>query len=200
MAVCIRTSTYAVSSGGAGTQARLGRTDTVTVAPSVYLITGVQAAGKSTVAEALAARFARSVHVHGDTFRRWVVGGRVDPAPDATDEAWSQLALRHRLTADVARTYRDAEFTVVVQDVVLGAHLPAMVEAIGPPLHVVVLDPDPQAIAQRERARTKNAYDTWDVAALVDGLRRETPGLGRWLDTSTLTVDETVDAILASAR
>jgi predicted kinase len=166
------------------------------VTATVYVLTGVQAAGKSTVAQALAARFPRSVHVHGDVFRRWVVSGREDPAPGAGDEAWAQLALRHRLTADAARTYRDAGFTVVVQDVILGDHLPAMVEAIGEPVDVTVLDPDPAAIAAREAGRAKDSYDAWTIAALVEGLRRETPRLGRWLDTSTLTVRQTVDAIL----
>jgi chloramphenicol 3-O-phosphotransferase len=170
--------------------------DTGAVPAPVYVITGVQAAGKSTVAEALAARFPRSVHVHGDQFRRWVVGGREDPAPGASDEAWAQLALRHRLTADVARTYRDAGFTVVVQDVILGDHLPAMVAAVGEPVHVVVLDPAPDAIAAREAARAKDSYGVWTITALVDGLRRDTPRLGLWLDTSTLTVEQTVDAIL----
>lgn len=169
------------------------------VAP-VILLTGVQASGKSTVAEALAGRFPRGVHVHGDVFRRWVVSGRVDPAPDAPDEAWRQLALRHRLTADVARGYRDAGFTVVAQDVVLGEHLPAMVDAIGEPVHVVVLDPDPAAVAQRLGERAKQTSEAWTVDALVAGLREGTPRLGTWLDTSAMTVDETVDAVLGVVR
>ncbi|WP_324193143.1 zeta toxin family protein [Nocardia nova] len=39
---------------------------------AVYLITGIQAAGKSTVAQALAERLPRSAHVRGDVFRRFV--------------------------------------------------------------------------------------------------------------------------------
>jgi len=37
---------------------------------AVVLITGIQAAGKSTVAQELADRLPRSVHVRGDVFRR----------------------------------------------------------------------------------------------------------------------------------
>jgi chloramphenicol 3-O-phosphotransferase len=53
---------------------------------AVHLITGIQAAGKSSVAQALAERLAGpTVHVHGDTFRRWVINGRAemtsDPSP-----------------------------------------------------------------------------------------------------------------------
>jgi adenylylsulfate kinase-like enzyme len=44
---------------------------------TVFLVTGIQAAGKSTVAQALAEKFERSVHVRGDLFRRMMVNGRV---------------------------------------------------------------------------------------------------------------------------
>ena len=42
----------------------------------VVLVTGVPASGKSTVADLLARRFTRGVHVKGDVFRRMVVAGR----------------------------------------------------------------------------------------------------------------------------
>ncbi|MFD0854673.1 AAA family ATPase, partial [Actinomadura adrarensis] len=54
---------------------------------AVVLITGIQAAGKSTVAQSLAERLSRSVHVRGDVFRRMVVGGRADMSPDPPPEA-----------------------------------------------------------------------------------------------------------------
>ena len=40
------------------------------------MITGAMAAGKSTVADLLAIRLPKSVHIHGDVFRRMVVSGR----------------------------------------------------------------------------------------------------------------------------
>lgn len=42
----------------------------------VIAITGVMAAGKSTVAQLVAERLTRSVHVHGNDFNRYVVSGR----------------------------------------------------------------------------------------------------------------------------
>ena len=78
---------------------------------AIYLITGIQASGKSTVAQALAERVPRSVHVRGDTFRRVVVNGRADLTPPPTDEAVRQLRLRHRLTAQVSDAYFEAGFT-----------------------------------------------------------------------------------------
>ncbi|MCS7475488.1 AAA family ATPase [Umezawaea endophytica] len=166
--------------------------------PAVILITGIQAAGKSTVAQALAERLPRSVHVRGDVFRRMVVGGRVEMAPGASDEALEQLRLRYRLAAEVGDAYFQAGFTVVVQDVVLGEELAGMIALIrSRPLLVVVLAPSPGAIAAREAGRGKNAYGTWAIEQLDDALRHETPRVGLWLDTSDQTPEQTVDEILA---
>ncbi|MEV4006548.1 hypothetical protein [Actinomadura sp. NPDC049753] len=65
-------------------------------------------------------------------------------------------------------------------------------------MYVVVLAPDPQAVAAREAGRDKRAYGgSWTPAALDAVLRRETPRRGLWLDTSALTPGQTVDGILA---
>jgi chloramphenicol 3-O-phosphotransferase len=167
---------------------------------TVVLITGIQAAGKSTVAQMLAERLPRSVHLRGDLFRKMIVSGRADMTPGAPAEAVAQLRLRHRLTALAADRYFEAGFTVVAQDVILGEHLAAMVAAVrSRPLLVVVLAPQPGAIAAREAARAKTAYGPFAIGELDDVLRRETPRLGLWLDTSGQSPAETVAEILGRA-
>ena len=168
--------------------------------PAVVLISGIMAAGKSTVAELLARRLPRSVHLRGDLFRRMVVNGRADMTARASAEAWRQLRLRYELAATVADRYAAEGFTVVLQDVVLGADLPAMVERIRHrPLAVVVLAPRAEVVAARERARSKNGYGDWPVADLDAEFRADTPRIGLWLDTSEQTPQETVAQILARA-
>lgn len=166
--------------------------------PATYLITGIQAAGKSTVAQALAERLAKpSVHVHGDQFRRWIVNGRRDMTPDADPAAVDQLRLRYRLTATTCDLYAAAGFSVVAQDVILGPHLQLMVDMLrSRPLHVVVLAPRADVVAERERLRAKDSYERWTIDLLDRGLRHDTPRLGLWLDTSELTIGQTVDEIL----
>lgn len=174
---------------------------------AIFLVTGIQAAGKSSVAQALAERLERSVHVRGDLFRRMVVNGRVDMGPaDPPAEAVRQLRLRYALAARVADGYADAGFTVVVQDIVIGGHLTDMVAAIRTrPCYVVVLAPRAEAVLERDRARQaargKLAYKPGDlsVVQLDARMRKETPHIGLWLDTSEQTVDETVEEILARA-
>jgi chloramphenicol 3-O-phosphotransferase len=168
---------------------------------SVILLTGIQAAGKSTVAQLLAERLPQSVHVRGDLFRRMIINGRADMTPDPTSEAVRQLRLRYQLAATVSDAYFQAGFTVIVQDVILGAHLAEMTAMIrSRPLLVIVLAPQVSAIADREKSRGKTAYGTWAIKQLDDVLRHETPRLGLWLDTSSQTAAETVDEILSRAR
>jgi cytidylate kinase len=172
---------------------------------SIILVTGIQAAGKSTIAQALAERLERSVHLRGDLFRRMVVNGRVEMGPaDPPAEALRQLRLRYALAATVADKYADAGFTVVLQDIVLGSHLTDMVAAISTrPLHVIVLAPRAEVVQAREDARQralgKIAYKPGDVRVteLDAYLRNETPRIGLWLDTSEQTVEQTIEEILA---
>ena len=167
---------------------------------AVYLITGISAAGKSTVAQLLAERFDRAVHVKGDIYRRMVVSGRVHVRPGAPPEAERQLDLRYRLGASTADAYFDAGFTVAVQDIVMGPALATYVERIASrPLYVIVLAPRTEVVGQRERLRGKAAYqaDGPTIDDLDRYIRAETPRLGLWLDTSDQTPDETVNEILA---
>ncbi len=167
---------------------------------SIILITGLMAAGKSTVAQALAERFARSVHLRGDLFRRMIVRGQAKMDFELSEDAQNQLQLRYRVAAAAAELYLQAGFTVVYQDIIIGPSLAEIVALYRQhELYVVVLCPSPEVVAAREAARPKTGYS--DHAAVADFdrvLREETPQIGLWIDTSQLLVSETVDQILAN--
>jgi predicted kinase len=165
----------------------------------VILLTGVMAVGKSTIAQRLAERLPMSVHLRGDVFRRMIVNGRAEMEKGFSERAFEQLRLRYQLAAIASDLYCAAGFTVVYQDVIIGPVLREVVERLSAsqPLRVIVLCPAPEAIAAREAARTKNGYTTWTPEELDHELRANTPHLGLWLDTSALSVEETVEMILA---
>lgn len=166
--------------------------------PRLIVITGIMAAGKSTVAQALAERLPRSVHLRGDLFRRMIVNGRAEMGFNLSSEAVAQLDLRYRLAAATADLYLQAGFTVVYQDIIIGAGLTQVLPYHRHrPLHLVVLCPSPDAVADREAGRSKQGYQGDEIAAFDRVMRQETPRLGLWVDSSHLTVDETVDHILA---
>ena len=172
-----------------------GRIDRV----ALFVISGVSAAGKSTVARLLAGRFERGVCVHGDEIRAMVVRGRVDMRPDGGQEALRQLTLRYAGALAVADVFLKGGFDVVVEDVIIGDVLPDFLALVpAPEFHLVFLDPDAAAIERRERERKQVAYapGRWSVGGLQAILRGETDRIGLWLDTTRQSADQTVAAIL----
>ncbi|GIO31621.1 MULTISPECIES: phosphotransferase-like protein [Paenibacillus] len=166
---------------------------------AMILITGIMASGKSTVAQLLAERLDRSVHLRGDMFRKMIVNDRREVRPDADEAELEQLSLRYRLAAQAADAYFAAGFNVVVQDVVIGRMLEDFVSYVQTrPLYVVVLCPNPSVVAQREAGRAKKGYGEWTVEGLNEVLLGETPRIGMWLDTSSMTAEQTVDEIMKS--
>ncbi len=168
----------------------------------VWLVIGVQASGKSTVADLLARRFDRGVHVRGGQFYRWVARGWVAHDDEDLVAARRHLELRYRLSATCADEYAAAGFSVVVQDNIYGPDVVAWLRAIrARPRRLVVLRPSLEVVAQRDAARLaatgKVAYRPGsDSIASLDALLDGTPRLGLCLDTSTMSPDEVVDAVL----
>ena len=169
-------------------------------APAIILITGIPGAGKTTVARALAARFPRGVHVEGDALQNMIVSGRVWPEPpEPRGEAAEQLALRFRNGALLARSFFEAGFHVVLDDIVIGHWLDIHREAFaGLPWHLVVLAPTIEAVKARNAGRDKDVFETWGY--LNRDLREQMQGLGFWIDSTGQTVEETVNEILAQLR
>jgi len=167
----------------------------------VIVITGAMATGKSTVADLLAIRLPKSVHIHGDMFRRMVVSGRADMTPNPSPDAIAQLNLRYDLAAMAADRCAEDGFDAIVQDVILGKDLADFVKRIASPeRYLVVLSPHVSALEWREEMRRKAAHLHLSAGALDEVLRRETAQIGYWLDCSTQTTDETVDDILTNLQ
>ncbi|ODT15685.1 MAG: phosphotransferase [Kaistia sp. SCN 65-12] len=167
--------------------------------PRLFIITGAMAAGKSTVAQAVAEALPKAVHLRGDVFRRMIVSGAVVMGPVLDDEAQAQLKLRHDLACDAARRYHAAGFSVVYQDILIGRYLTDVVERLADlDPRIVVLVPDAATLVRRDRERPKTGYsDAFRPEILAEALVRETPRIGLWIDSSEMDVGEVATRILA---
>ena len=169
--------------------------------PRIIVITGIQAAGKSTVARLLAQRFERGVHIEADVLYQMIVAGRVLPeeAGVMPPEAERQLRLRLHNACLLARSFYEAGFSVVIDDIIIGERYAHLTEHLsGLPFDLVVLAPRANVVAkERDASRGKRVVLGEKWATYLDReLRATMAGIGVWVDNSEQTPEETVEEIV----
>ena len=165
--------------------------------PTLFVLSGTQGAGKSTVSRLLASRFERGAWVSADALQKMIVaGGRWPEGGDMSPDAARQLRLRLRNACLLARSFVATGITAVVDDIVIGERVEHLIEELdGQPFVFVMLVPRREVVRERERARGTDLWREWEW--LDDVIRQKTRRIGLWLDTSEMTAEEAVEAILA---
>lgn len=171
---------------------------------SLFVISGNQGAGKSTVGELLAKRFPVAAHVDGDRLENFIVSGRrwpeslndLDPSSgQVVGEAGRQLRLRLQNGCSVASTFVDAGISAVLTDIICGPRYDEMSHFLrGRTVYFVMLHPPIEVVRLRlsDRHSAANDFESQLEAAI-----KRTPRVGLWLESATLSADATVDEILS---
>ena len=166
----------------------------------ILVVTGIQAAGKSTVARLLAQRFERGVHIEADVLQRMIVAGSewVSEPGIMPPEAKRQLRLRLRNACLLAKSFFEAGFTVAIDDIIIGErweHLKSDLEGL--PFELIVLAPSSKTVAEeRDAGRGKRVLGEKWATYLDRELRATMAGTGIWIDNSDQSPEETVDEIV----
>lgn len=157
------------------------------------IITGIPGAGKSTIAHALASRAPLAAHLDIDTIYELIVGGIVFRS-DSPAEDWWQLDLARKNIALLANSFAARGVLPIIDDVIADRLvLERYISVLVHPLRLVVLAPSLSSVMKRDAARQKHVAQQW--SHLAKPMARELLGIGLWLNTTGLTIDETVASI-----
>ena len=121
--------------------------------PHIFLLVGPPAVGKSTTARALAAHFEKSIHIPVDDLRDMVISGLALPGGDWDEKLVEQLRLARESAAHMALAYRQAGFTVALDDFWDPASRLLEYSRLfeEPQVHRVLLFPSQRAAEERNR-------------------------------------------------
>jgi predicted kinase len=164
----------------------------------ILILTGPPAAGKSTVAQTLAARYDRVAHIPVDQIRHLVTP--TGYARPGRDSYLPQRRLAIRNASCMATNFYRERFGVIIDDVLdeeefLELYLQNLREASAP-VHLIKLIPTLNACEARHRTRSsEHAPVDWlknDYEAFMLNVRT-LPGVS--IDTTSLTAEQTADRL-----
>ncbi|MBQ4271568.1 MAG: AAA family ATPase [Clostridiales bacterium] len=164
--------------------------------PSLYVITGPAGAGKSTVSKKIAEASARSALIEGDDLYGQIVGGYVDPWKEGNylDTFW-------RLSLSSIRVYLEDGFDVVFNYIISPQQLDMIkAEFKDTKIRFAVLMMDEKTVLERDSRRPEEYQMKERCIVLLNEFKEHHYKGDHILDTSDLTVEETVSRIMEDPR
>lgn len=160
----------------------------------LIVVSGPPGSGKSTVAALMAQRFARSAHLPGDHFFRYIRGDWKDPSRPEADE---QNRLVVQISARAASGYAEAGYTTILDGIYGPWFLDILVEATrGAQLHYTILRADLATCIER----TVGNSDTPASEEVVRTMHGHFDQVAQYetyvVDTSAPTPEEVTDEVI----
>lgn len=157
----------------------------------LYIITGPAGAGKSTISRKIAESKSKSVLIEGDDIYHQVVGGYV--------QAWKQgnhLDIFWKICIDMIDIYLSNGYTVVFNYIVNPENIKALQDKFKEyKIKFIILITDEGTLLSRDKERPKDCQMGERCLTLLNDFKNKNYNKNNFLDTSNLSVDETLEEI-----
>ena len=164
--------------------------------PVLYVITGPAGVGKSTISRKIAEASAKSALIEGDDLYGQIVGGYVDPWKEG-----NHLETFWKLSVSSIRVYLEAGFDVVFNYIVSPDQLDLLkTEFKDYKIRFTVLLVDVETILERDKRRPEEYQMKERCIELLNEFKEHNYSSKYILDTSELTVEDTVQRVLEDGR
>ena len=163
---------------------------------TLYVITGPAGVGKSTISRAIAESLQKSAVIEGDDIYNQVVGGYVLPWLEG-----NHLDVMWKIVFDSIKTYISAGFDVVLNYIISPEQIAMLKETFpGATIRFAVLIVDDKTLLARDMERPENCRMGDRCLDLLRELKAYDYGYDCYLDSTDLTIPETVSRITADDR
>lgn len=162
----------------------------------VLIVTGAPGAGKSSVAEEIAAQISASAHIQVDSFRKMIKAGYRSPH-HWDEEVDRQYKIARRAAADTAIRMAMCGFTPILDDVIArGWEEEWRIYFLGMQVDIVLLQPTLEVALERNRTRTIWTVDEQVLRSLHAMLEQDYTAHWHKVDNSAGTPAETARRVI----
>lgn len=158
---------------------------------NLYVITGPAGVGKSTISKKIAQSKTKSVLIEGDEIYAQVIGGYVS--------AWKEgnhLEVFWTICLDMIDTYLSAGYDVIFNYIVTLSSYNKIKERFKKYItKFIVLIVDEETILRRDKQRPLDCQMNERCIVLLNNFKTTDYGKDYFLDTTNLSIQETVDVI-----
>ena len=158
---------------------------------TLYIITGPAGVGKSTISQILAKRSKKSALIEGDDIYHQVVGGYA--------QAWkpeNHLKTFWKICINTIKIYLDDGFDVVFNYIVTPQNVDLIKSSIqNYNIRFVILLTDESTLLARDKQRPIDCQMNERCITLLNAFKNRNYNLKNILDTSNLSIDETINII-----
>ena len=160
----------------------------------LYIITGPAGVGKSTISKSLAMSIPKSVLIEGDTIYNFFVSDRISPwKPNSPlDLFWSNSIY-------LIKSYLEKGYNVIFNYIISPTNLKRITEEIKHyEINFSLLIASPEVLIKRDKLRSEDCQMKERVLVLLKQFLNYNYEEKNIIDTSNLSVEETVNKIINS--